>query len=121
MEISEIIHDRFYKQIDKETHHKISLLNHSLYGTLIDEDYSFNFPKIADEVREILDSIPDINNKSYYNNFMEYWYVDKNDNLISNEWSLDIQESDKYEDIYEIQPEDILKTILGGELYDTIY
>ena len=33
MEISEIIHERFHKEIDKETHHKINLLNNDLYGT----------------------------------------------------------------------------------------
>ena len=120
MEISDIIHDRFYKEIDKETHHKISLLNHSLYGTLIDEDYSFNFSKIADEVRDTLDSIPEINNKSYYDNFNDYWYVDKNANLINDEWLLDLEDWQR-DHTYEIRPEDILKTILGGELYETIY
>ena len=117
MEISEIIHDRFYKQIDKETHHKISLLNGSLYG--INEDY-IDFPKIADEVRETLDSIIDINNNCYYDTFDEYWYVDKNDNLINDEWSLDLEDW-QIEHTYEIQPADILKSLLGGELYDTIY
>jgi len=120
MEISEIIHDRFYKEIDKETHHKISLLNSSLYGTLIDEDYSFDFSKIANEVRDTLDSIIDINNNCYYDNFNQYWYVDKNDNLINDEDSLDLEDWQK-EETYEIQPADILKTILGSELYDTIY
>ena len=118
MEISEIIHERFYKEIDKETHHKISLLNSDLYGT--NED-SIDFSKIANEVRDTLDSIPDINNNSYYDSFMEYWYVDKNNNLISNEWLLDIQDSDKYNDLYEIRSEDILKSLLGSELYETIY
>jgi hypothetical protein len=117
MEISEIIHDRFYKEIDKETHHKINLLNSSLYG--INEDY-IDFPKIADEVRDTLDSIPDINNNSYYDNFMDYWYVDKNDNLITDEWSLDLEEWES-EEVYEIRPEDILKCLLGSELYETIY
>jgi hypothetical protein len=118
MEISEIIHERFHKEIDKETHHKINLLNNDLYGT--NED-SINFSKIANEVRDTLDSIPDINNNSYYDSFMEYWYVDKNNNLISNEWLLDIQDSDKYNDLYEIRSEDILKSLLGSELYETIY
>jgi phage terminase Nu1 subunit (DNA packaging protein) len=120
MEISEIIHDRFYKEIDKETHHKISLLNHSLYGTLIDEDYSFDFSKTANEVRGVLDSIPEINNNCYYDNFNQYWYVDKNNNLINDEWSLDLEDWER-EETYEIRPEDILKCLLGGELYNTIY
>jgi len=117
MEISEIIHERFYKEIDKETHHKISLLNSDLYGT--NED-TIDFSKIANEVRDTLDSIPDINNNSYYDNFMEYWYVDKNDNLISNEWSLDLEDWER-EEVYEICPKDILKSLLGSELYETIY
>ena len=117
MEISEIIHDRFYKEIDKETHHKINLLNNDLYGT--NED-SIDFSKIANEVRDTLDSIPDINNNSYYDSFMEYWYVDKNNNLISNEWSLDLEDWER-EEVYEICPKDILKSLLGSELYETIY
>lgn len=117
MEISEIIHDRFYKEIDKETHHKISLLNNDLYGV---GEVNINFFEIADEVRNTLDSIIDINNNCYYDNFNQYWYVDKNNNLINDEDSLDLEEWQK-EETYEIQPADILKTILGSELYDTIY
>ena len=52
---------------------------------------------------------------------MEYWYTDKNGDLISDEYSLDIEDEDKYNDILEIGSQDILKTILGDELYSTIY
>tara|TARA_R100000655_G_scaffold69640_2_gene107840 strand:+ start:2440 stop:2802 length:363 start_codon:yes stop_codon:yes gene_type:complete len=120
MNIDKIIYDKFIPLLDKETINNISLLNHSLYGTLIDEDYTFDFSKIANIVRDKLDNIPDINNNSYYDSFDEYWYVDKNDNLINDEWSLDLDEW-QIEHTYEIQPEEILKTILGYELYDTIY
>ena len=59
---------------------------------------------------------------------MDYWYTDKNGNLISNECSLDNElirldflDGDKYNDILEIESQEILKSILGNELYSTIY
>ncbi len=121
MNIDKIIHDKFIPLLDKETINNISLLNHSIYGTLTDEDYTFNFSKIANIVRDKLDNITDINNRCFYNQFMEYWYTDKNGDLISDEYSLDIEDEDKYNDILEIGSQDILKTILGDELYSTIY
>ena len=121
MNIDEIIHDKFITLLDKETINNISLLNHSLYGTLIDENYSFDFSKIANIVRDKLDNITDINNRCFYNQFMEYWYTDKNGDLISDEYSLDIEHEGEYNDILEIGSQEILKSILGNELYSTIY
>ena len=119
--IDNMIYDKFITLLDKETINNISLLNHHLYVTLIDEDYTFDFSKIANIVRDKLDNIPDINNRCFYDEYMEYFYTDKNGNLISNECSLDIEDEDKYNDILEIRSQDILKTILGNELYSTIY
>ena len=116
-----IIHNKFITLLDKETINNISLLNHHLCGTLIDENYSFDFSKIANEVRDKLDNITDINNRCFYDEYMEYWYTDKNGDLISDEYSLDIEDEDKYNDILEIGSHDILKSILGNELYSTIY
>ena len=121
MNIDKIIHDKFITLLDKETINNISLLNHDLYGTLIDEDYTFDFSKIANIVRDKLDNIPDINNRCFYDEYMEYFYTDKNGNLISNECSLDIEDEDKYNDILEIRSPEILSSILGNELYSTIY
>jgi len=120
-DIDNIIYDKFITLLDKETINNISLLNHSLYGTLIDEDYTFDFSTIANKVRDKLDNITDINNRCFYDQFMEYWYTDKNGNLISNECSLDIKDEDKYNDILEIRSTEILSSILGDELYSTIY
>ena len=128
MNIDKIIHDKFITLLDKETINNINLLNSDLYGTLIDENYSFDFSKIANIVRDKLDNIPDINNRCFYDKYMDYWYTDKNGNLISNECSLDNElirldflDEDKYNDILEIESQEILKSILGNELYSTIY
>jgi len=121
MNIDNIIYDKFITYLDKETINNISLLNHSLYGTLIDENYNFDFSKIADKVRDNLDNISSINNRCFYDEYMNYWHTDKNGDLISNEYSLDIEDEDKFSDIYEITPKDILSSILGDELYSTIY
>ena len=120
-DIDNMIYDKFITLLDKETINNISLLNHSLYGTLIDEDYTFDFSTIANKVRDKLDNITDINNRCFYDQFMEYWYTDKNGDLISNECSLDIEDEDKYNDILEIRSPEILSSILGDELYSTIY
>ena len=120
-DIDNMIYDKFISYLDKETINNISLLNHHLYGTLIDEDYTFDFSKIANIVRDKLDNIPDINNWCFYDEYMEYFYTDKNGNLISNECSLDIEDEDKYNDILEIRSPEILSSILGDELYSTIY
>ena len=120
-DIDNMKYDKFITLLDKETINNISLLNHHLYGTLIDEDYTFDFSKIANIVRDKLDNIPDINNRCFYDEYMKYWYTDRNGSLISDEWSLDIEDEDKYNDILEIRVQDILSSILGDELYDTIY
>ena len=44
MNIDKIIHDKFIPLLDKETINNISLLNHSIYGTLTDEDYRGDSP-----------------------------------------------------------------------------
>ena len=97
MNIDKIIHDKFITLLDKETINNISLLNHDLYGTLIDDNDTFDFFSVADKVRDKLNNISDINNQCFYNEDMDYWYTDKNGNLISNECSLDIEDEDKYQ------------------------
>ena len=120
-DIDNIIYDKFISYLDKETINNISLLNHHLYGTLIDEDYTFDFSTIANKVRDKLDNISEVNNRCFYDVFMEYWYTDKNGDLTSNEYALDIKDEDKFNDILEIESQEILKSILGNELYSTIY
>ena len=125
-DIDKIIYDKFIKLLDKKTINNISLLNHDLYGTLIDENNTFNFSKIADEVRDKLDNISDINNDCFYNSFDDYWYVDNKDNLINNEYRIfnDIPEDEIEifsEHIYKITRKEILTSLLGFELLDTIY
>ena len=78
-DIDNMIYDKFITLLDKETINNISLLNHHLYGTLIDEDYTFDFSKIANIVRDKLDNIPDINNRCFYDEYMKYWYTDRNE------------------------------------------
>jgi len=119
MNIDKIIHDKFITLLDKETINNISLLNHSLYGTLIDENYTFDFSKIANKVRDKLDNIQDINNQCFYDKDIGYWFKDKNGNLDSNvDNILDDFELDQ---VYRITSKEILSSILGDELYDTIY
>ena len=121
MNIDKIIHDKFITLLDKDTINNVSLLNSDLYGTLIDDNDTFDFFSVADKVRDKLDDIPDINNQCFYDECMEYWYTDRNGDLISNECSLDIEDEDKYSDILEIKSTEILSSILGNELYSTIY
>jgi len=119
MNIDKIIHDKFITSLDKETINNISLLNHDLYGTLIDEDYSFNFSTIANKVRDKLDNISDINNQCFYNEDMDYWYTDKNGDLDNNEDN--ISDDSEFQAVYKITSQEILSSILGNELYSTIY
>jgi hypothetical protein len=77
-------------------------------------------------VRGKLDNISDINNDCFYNSFDNYWYTDNKDNLINNEdYIFDNMPSDEIEifseHIYKITRKDILTSLLGFELLDTIY
>ena len=121
MNIDKIIHDKFITLLDKDTINNISLLNHDLYGTLIDEDYTFDFSTIANKVRDKLNDISDINNQCFYNEDMDYWYTDKNGDLVVNEDQEDILNDAELSQIYQITSQEILSSILGNELYSTIY
>ena len=119
MNIDKIIHDKFITLLDKETNNNISLLNSGLYGTLIDDNDTFDFFSVADKVRDKLDNISDINNQCFYNEDMDYWYTNKNGNLDSNEDN--ISDDSEFQAIYKITSQEILSSILGDELYNTIY
>jgi hypothetical protein len=120
MSIDKIIHDKFITLLDKETINNISLLNSDLYGTL--EDYStFDFSTIANKVQDKLNDISDINNQCFYNEDMDYWYTDENGDLIVDEDQEDILNDSELSQIYKITPTEILSSILGNELYSTIY
>ena len=121
MNIDKIIHDKFITLLDKETKNNISLLNSDLYGTLINDNDTFNFFSVADKVRDKLNDISDINNQCFYNEDMDYWYTDKNGDLIVDEDQEDILNDSKLSQIYKITPQEILSSILGNELYNTIY
>mgnify|MGYP003655815521 FL=1 len=122
-DIDKIIHDKFIKLLDKKTINNIGLLNHDLYGTLIDENNTFNFSKIANEVRAKLDNIEDINNDCFYDENIDYWIADNSGNLINNEQhEILLKEYESGNDyIYKITPKEILTSLLGFELLDTIY
>tara|TARA_R110002110_G_scaffold411807_1_gene636713 strand:- start:224 stop:589 length:366 start_codon:yes stop_codon:yes gene_type:complete len=121
MSIDKIIHDKFITLLDKETKNNISLLNSDLYGTLINDNDTFNFFSVADKVRDKLNDISDINNQCFYNEDMDYWYTNKNGDLIVDEDQEDILNDSKLSQIYKITPQEILSSILGNELYNTIY
>ena len=57
MNIDKIIHDKFITLLDKETNNNISLLNNDLYGTLIDDNDTFDFFSVVDKVRDKLNNI----------------------------------------------------------------
>jgi hypothetical protein len=122
-DIDKIIYDKFIKLLDKKTINNISLLNHDLHGTLIDENNTFNFSKIANEVRSKLDNIKDINNDCFYAVNIDYWIADNSGNLINNEQhEILLKEYESGNDyIYKITSKDILTSLLGFELLDTIY
>ena len=88
MNIDKIIHDKFITLLDKETINNISLLNHDLYGTLIDDNDTFDFFSVADKVRDNEDNISD---------------------------------DSEFQAVYKITSQEILSSILGNELYSTIY
>ena len=52
---------------------------------------------------------------------MDYWYTNKNGDLVVNEDQEDILNDSKLSQIYQITSQEILSSILGDELYNTIY
>ena len=50
---------------------------------------------------------------------MDYWYTDKNGDLDNNEDN--ISDDSEFQAVYKITSQEILSSILGNELYSTIY